>query len=139
MTLEPTPVFYLIAAGLNAIAGCLHLWIIYAGAEGYRQFGAGEKMADMAAAGRILPTMITLAIASALFLFSFLCLSQTGLVPALPLAREILWLLTGVYLLRGIIPIVGSRWISLFRSRFFVKSSIIVLGFAIVHFLALTH
>jgi hypothetical protein len=138
MTPESVPVFLLIAAGLNGAAACLHLWIIHAGAEAYRKFGAGEKMAGMAAAGHLLPTVVTLAIASALFFFAWACLSLASLVPALPLAREILWLLTGVYFLRGVVPLIGSRWIPLFKKRFFVKSSIIVLGFALVHFLALT-
>jgi hypothetical protein len=137
MTPELTPIFFLIAAALNAVGGCLHLWIIYAGPDGYRKFGAGEKMARMAADGRKYPTFITLAIAAALFLFTALCLSQTDLVPALPLAREILWLLAVVYLVRGIVPLVSFPWVRLFRTSFFIKSSIIVLGFSLVHFLAL--
>ncbi|MBT7744099.1 MAG: hypothetical protein HN725_02320 [Alphaproteobacteria bacterium] len=137
MTPEVTPIFFLIAAVLNTVAGCLHLWIIYVGADGYRKFGAGEKMAQMAADGRKYPTFLTLGIASALFFFAAMCLSQTSLVPALPLAREILWILTFVYLVRGTVPLVTYPWFRLFRKPFFVKSSIIVLGFALIHFLAL--
>jgi len=133
-----TSTFFLIAAVLNAVGGILHLWIIYVGEDGYRRFGAGERMARMAADGRLYPKLVTLAIASALFLFAALCLSQTDLVPALPLAREILWLLAFVYLVRGTIPLVTFPWIRLFRTPFFVKSSIIVLGFSLVHILALT-
>ena len=132
-----TAIFFYVAAALNAVAGLLHLWIIYVGADGYRKFGAGETMARMAAAGRIFPTIVTFGIASALFLFAALNLSQTDLVPVLPLAREILWTLAFVYLGRGIVPLISFPWIRLFRTSFFIKSSIVVLGFSLVHFLAL--
>jgi hypothetical protein len=132
-----TPVFFYVAAALNALGGALHLWIIYVGADGYRKFGAGEKMAQMAADGRKYPTVLTLGIASTLFLFAALCLSQTDLLPTLPLAHEILWLLAFVYLGRGIVPLLTFPWVRLFRTPFFIKSSIIVLGFSLVHFLAL--
>lgn len=133
-----TDTLFLIAAGLNAIASLCHLWVIHGGAEEYRRFGAGEDMARMAEEGRFYPHFLTFGIASALALFSYLCLSQSGLVPVPPYAREILWILTGVYLLRGIVPLISFPWVSMFNTRFFVISSVIVTGLGLVHLVALT-
>ena len=132
-----TNFYFFLACGLNTIAALLHLWVIYKGPEGYRQFGAGEGMARMAEQGRLYPPILTLGIASALLFFAYLCLSQTGAVPAPPLAREILWILTGVYILRGVYPLAAYRWVPLFQSTFFVSSSVIVLGFGSVHLMAM--
>ena len=130
-------VYFALACGLNGIAASLHLWVIVEGADGYRRFGAGEKMARMAEQGRIYPHVITFFIAGALFFFAYLCLSQIGTVPAPPLAREVLWALTAVYLVRGLVPLLAYRWLTLYQTRFFVISSVIVLGFGGVHLAAL--
>jgi len=111
--------------------------VIIKGGDGYRQYGAGERLARMAEQGRLYPHVLTLAIASALFFFAYLCLSQIDVVPAPPLAREILWALTAVYVVRGLVPLLSYRWVALFQTRFFVISSIIVLGFGGVHLAAL--
>ena len=132
-----TDTLFLIASGLNAVASLCHLWVIYGGANEYRRFGAGEDMARMAEEGRLYPHILTFGIASALALFSYLCLSQAGLVPVPPFAPEILWMLTVVYLLRGIVPLVSFPWVSMFNTRFFVVSSAIVTAMGLVHLAAL--
>ncbi len=51
--------------------------------------------------------------------------------------RYILWILMGVYVLRGIGLLLVSPFVRVFRSRFWVFSSLLVLGFGTVHFAAL--
>ncbi len=132
-----TQIFFILSCSLNIIAGLLHLWVIIKGPDGYRRFGAGEKMARMAEKGRLYPHLITLTIATVLFFFAYLCLSEIGMVPAVPFARYLLWILTAVYLIRGFIPLLTYRWVPLFQTQFFIISSVIVLGMGGTHFAAL--
>ena len=46
-------------------------------------------------------------------------------------------LLALVYLVRGVVPLLALPFVEVFRTRFFIVSSMLVLGFAVVHFLAL--
>ena len=94
---------YLLAgAALSAIAAVLHLGCIYFGPPWYRFFGAGERMAQLSAAGHITPTLITLGIAAVLTTLSLYALSGAGVIPRLPLIRSGLSVIAGVYLLRGL-------------------------------------
>ena len=94
--------YLLTGASLSAIAALLHLGCIFFGASWYRFFGAGERMAQLSAAGHITPTLITTGIFAVLTLWSLYALSGANLIPRLPLLRTGLSVITGIYLLRGI-------------------------------------
>ena len=64
--------FLIFGGVLCLIASTLHLAIIFGGEKWYRAFGAGEKMALMAARGDIYPTIITLFIALILLIWSLM-------------------------------------------------------------------
>ena len=119
----------LAGAVLSAIAALLHLCCILFGPSWYRFFGAGERMAQLSAAGHIAPALITAGIAAVLTLWSLYALSGAGAIPRLPLIRVGLCAITGTYLLRGFAGFVlaavapGERSVS-----FWCWSSLICLG-----------
>ena len=94
--------YLLTGASLSATAALLHLGCIAFGPSWYRFFGAGERMAQLAAAGDIFPTLVTAGIAVVLTLWSLYALSGAGVILRLPLLRTGLCVITGIYLLRGI-------------------------------------
>jgi hypothetical protein len=92
----------LIAAGtLTAIAALAHLACIALGAPAYRFMGAGERMARAAEAGKLRPTLVTLAITLVLIVWSLLALSAAGLLVALPGTGIALVVICAVLLLRA--------------------------------------
>ncbi|MFC3122695.1 hypothetical protein [Agaribacter flavus] len=92
----------IIGGWLSSVAALLHIACIFGGPEWYLFFGAGEKMAQMAAAGDPYPTIATLIIASILFGWALYAWSGAGVIIKLPLLRTCLILITAVYLIRGI-------------------------------------
>jgi hypothetical protein len=94
--------YLLTGAALNALAALLHLACIFFGPSWYRFFGAGERMAQLSAAGRIGPAVITAGIAGVLIIWTLYALSGASIIPRLPLVRTVLCAITGVYLLRGL-------------------------------------
>lgn len=126
---------YLVAgAVLSAIAALLHLGCLFFGPSWYRFFGAGERMAQLSAAGSIVPTLITAGIAAVLALWSLYALSGAGVIPRLPLVRLALCVITGIYLLRGLAGLVlavaapGERGVA-----FWCWSSVICLSMGALH------
>jgi hypothetical protein len=125
---------WLVAAGLlSAGAAILHLAVIAGGADWYRFFGAGERMAQLAEQGSVRPALVTLGIAFMLALWSVYALAGAGLVPRLPLMRTALVLISAVYLLRGLVllpalAVHGGR-----IDPFLLWSSLIVLVFGITY------
>ena len=97
----------LLAAGgvLTGGAALLHLAIIAGGAEWYRFFGAGERMARLAARGALYPAAVTLCIATVLGVWALYGLSGAGVIRRLPLLRVALPLIAAVFLARGILGI----------------------------------
>jgi hypothetical protein len=94
---------YLLAgAALSAVAALLHFACIFFGPSWYRFFGAGERVAQLSAAGRIGPAVVTTGIAGMLMLWAIYAASGAGVIPKLPLIRTALCAITGVYLLRGL-------------------------------------
>ena len=96
------------AALLTGAAALLHLGIILGGPDWYRFFGAGERMAKLAARGSAYPTLITLSIAAMLGVWTTYALSGAGMIRRLPLVRLALTLIAAVFLSRGIlgVPVV---------------------------------
>ncbi|MFG0541975.1 hypothetical protein ACF8EA_17540 [Pseudomonas sp. YQ_5] len=134
--LEGTNPALLLAAALNAIIGVIHLAIISVGPRWYRLFGAGERMAGAAEKGRCYPALITAAIACVLLAWSAYALSAAGAIGRLPLLLPVICLITLVYLLRGLLGPVLLAGTG--RSqRFIVVSSLICLGFGVVHLVGL--
>ena len=121
---------YLLAgASLSAIAALLHLGCIYFGPSWYRFFGAGERIAQLSAAGSITPTLFALAIAAGLTLWSLYALSGAGVIPRLPLIRTGLSVISGIYVLRGLAGFALAAVAPGERSvAFWCWSSLICLG-----------
>lgn len=101
----PTQPNYFLLAGamMSAAAAMLHLGCIVFGAPWYRFFGAGEEMARLAEAGSSHPTMVTIFVATVLFVWSAYALSGAGVIARLPLLRTVLCAIAAVYLLRGLL------------------------------------
>lgn len=126
-------VWLLGAAVLSAIAALLHVAIVIGGPAWYRFFGAGERMASAAAAGQRYPTLVTLAIAAVLAVWAAYALSGAGLLPAMPLLRLALAAITAVYCLRGLAIVPLWIFARAQATPFMVWSSLICLGYGIVH------
>jgi len=121
--------YLLSGAALSALAALLHLGCIFFGPPWYRFFGAGERMAQLSAAGHIAPTLITTGIAAVLGAWSLYALSGAGVIPRLPLIRTGLCVITGIYLLRGVAGFVLAAVAPGERSvAFWCWSSLICLG-----------
>jgi hypothetical protein len=96
----------LVAGGaLTGVAALLHVGIILGGPDWYRFFGAGERMARLAARGSVYPTLVTAGIAAVLGAWALYALSGAGVVRRLPLLRPVLALVAAVYLARGILGV----------------------------------
>ncbi|WP_100642410.1 hypothetical protein [Alteromonas facilis] len=134
---------YLIVAGcLSIVAALLHIAIIFGGPEWYRFFGAGEAMAQSAASGSIRPVIITFGIATLLTLWGFYALSAAGVLAPFPFLKVAIVLITGVYLLRGIVGLVLpfiSKHPAIAQNSitFWLVSSTICCVFGIVHLIGL--
>lgn len=97
----------LIMAGCLSIAAALaHIACIFGGPDWYRFFGAGEEMAQMAAAGQLYPTILTLVIAAMLLVWGLYAFSGAGLIVELPWLKTALVLITAVYLIRGVVGLM---------------------------------
>jgi hypothetical protein len=92
----------------TAAAALLHVAIIIGGPDWYRFFGAGERMAWLAARGSIYPAIVTSCIATILGVWALYGFSGAGVIRPLPLLRLALTLIAAVYLARGIlgVPVV---------------------------------
>jgi hypothetical protein len=119
----------LAGAALSAIAALLHLCCIFFGSSWYRFFGAGERMAQLSAAGHVGPAIVTTGIATVLMLWSLYALSGAGVIPRLPLIRVGLCTIAGIYVLRGLAGFVIAAVAPGERSvAFWCWSSLICLG-----------
>lgn len=118
---------------LSGFAALLHVAIVIGGAPWYRFFGAGERMASAAAAGRLYPAVVTFGISFVLGCWAAYALSGAGVLPVLPLLKLVLITITGIYLLRGlaIIPLlIAAREKA---TPFLIWSSVICVGYGVVH------
>ncbi|MDP2074547.1 hypothetical protein [Hydrogenophaga sp.] len=125
------------AAGLDFLAAALHVGIVLGGPAWYRFFGAGERMARMAERRRLLPTVITLAIAAALSMFGAYAMTAGGHFPNLPLPHEALMAITAIYTVRALVPLLLHPVIVSLRTRFMIVSSWICGLYAFAHGMAL--
>jgi hypothetical protein len=129
---------WLIAAGvLDGAAALLHLGCIIGGPAWYRFFGAGDAMVAMAERGMLRPTLITLAIAAALAIWSAYAFSGAGLLPRLPLLRPALVAIAAIFLARAAALPLLFREMPDRSSAFLWTSSAIVLAIGIAHAIGL--
>jgi hypothetical protein len=97
---------WLLYGGLaTGVASLLHVGMIFGGPDWYRFFGAGERMARLAARGSPYPTVVTAGIAAVLGVWMLYALSGAGVIRRLPLLRLALVLIAAVYLGRGALGI----------------------------------
>src|SRR5918998_205483 len=123
----------MLAGAGSAAAAILHLACIAGGPEWYRTFGAGERMARMAARGHWYPTVLTLGIAAILFVWALYAWSGAGLIPRLPLLRLGLCAITGVYLLRAAAFVPLKPYFPGNSDAFWHSSSGVCLGLGLLH------
>lgn len=129
--------FLVTGAALSALAALLHLGCIAFGAPWYRFLGAGEQMAQMAAAGHWYPTAATLVIAAMLLVWALYALSGAGVIRRLPLVRSALCAITAIYLLRGVAFVPLSAYFPGNSTSFWLLSSAICLVIGVVHLVGL--
>lgn len=100
--------FLLFGGLLTGVVALLHVAIIAGGPPWYRFFGAGERMARLAARGSSSPAVVTATIAAILSVWTLYALSGAGVIRRLPFLRLVLLLIAVIYLARGIlgIPVV---------------------------------
>lgn len=96
------PQFLIAGAVLSGAAAAAHLACIFIGAPAYRLMGAGERMALAAEAGKLQPTLVTLAIASILALWAIYALSGARVIGHLPLTKLVLAAVSIIYLARAV-------------------------------------
>lgn len=121
------------AAVLSGVAALLHVAIVFGGAPWYRYFGAGERMAAAADAGRAYPTLVTLGIAAVLALWAAYALAGAGLLAGVPLLKWGLAAITAIYLVRGLAIVPVLAFARAQATPFLVWSSIICIGYGVVH------
>ena len=103
---------WLIFGGCLSLAiALLHIGVIVGGAPAYRYFGAGEKMAQMAAAGRIWPAALTSLITLVFALWGSYAFSGAGLIRRLPFLRLGLVVISAVFILRGLAALPQAYWL----------------------------
>jgi hypothetical protein len=111
----------------------LHLAIIVGGAEWYRFFGAGGRMARAAERGHAMPAVYAVLIALLLFVWAAYAFSGAGLLRRLPLLRTGLVTISAVYLLRGLAPVPVLFMKPELLDSFAIWSSLIVLVYGIAY------
>ncbi len=90
-----------IGGALSAAAAAAHLVCNVVGAPAYRLMGAGERMARGAEAGKLLPTIATLAIAAMLGTWALYAFAGAGVIAPLPFMKAALTAISMVYLGRA--------------------------------------
>lgn len=118
---------------LSLAASLLHIACIVGGPDWYRFLGAGEGMATMAEQGSVVPTLLTLGIATVLAIWAAYAFSGAGLIPRLPLLRTGLVVISAIYLLRGLALIPALAINGGDVMPFILWSSLIVLVYGVAY------
>ena len=98
----PGRVLLLVAAGCSGFVAVLHLAIAIGGPAWYRYFGAPSLAAQIEAGAALVPTTLALAVAAVFIVWACYALSGAGAIRRLPLLRTALFVIAGVFLLRGV-------------------------------------
>ena len=91
-----------VGAICSAAAAMAHLACIVWGAPAYRFMGAGERMARAVEAGKLRPTLVTLAICGVLLVWAAYALGGAGVIAPLPFSSLALPAICAVYLGRAV-------------------------------------
>lgn len=129
-----TSTLWMICAAINVAIAVLHIAIIFIGESAYRYFGAGEKMADMAAQGSPIPALVTGGVTAVFFVFAAYNLAGAGYFN-LPMTMLALAGIAAIFLLRGAV-VAAVPFMSQPVSTFDLVSSFISLGIGVLHALA---
>ena len=100
--------FLILAACANFAIALLHAVIPFMGVNGYIYFGTSE-LALLESQGSPVPEIATWFLALVFAGFGFYCLSGAGTIRRLPLLNLALWIIGGVYTLRGLILILDIQ------------------------------
>lgn len=123
--LQPGALALLAGAFFSAAAALAHLACIVIGAPAYRFMGAGERMARAVEAGRLRPTLVTLALTGVLLVWAVFALSGAGVVGPLPLTKFALLAISMVYLGRAVaFPLLRPRFPENSNTFWWVSSGI---------------
>ena len=118
----------------SGVAALMHLACLMVGAPLFRLLGAGERMAQMHAAGHWYPTAVTLVIATVLAIWAAYALSAAGVLRRLPLRRTVLSAATAIYVIRGAAFVPAMAYFPGNSITFWFVSSSICLAIGLVHF-----
>jgi hypothetical protein len=93
----------IIGGSLSFVAALAHVACIVIGAPAYLFMGAGEKMARAAEAGKLEPTLTTLAVTGVLLVWTAYAFAGAGVIDHLPLTKFVLFAICSVYLGRALL------------------------------------
>lgn len=97
----------LILGGIcSFVLAILHVIIIFAGGPAYQYFGAGENTLKLVETGSLLPTIRTLSIAIALFIFGIFSFSGAGIIKPVKHVKIALPIIGCIYTIRGLALVV---------------------------------
>ena len=114
-----------VGASCSAAAAIAHLACIGIGAPAYRLMGAGERMARAAEAGKLRPTLVTLAISGVLLVWAAYALGGAGVIKRLPFSALALLGICAVYLGRAVaFPLLMPAFPENSKTFWLVSSSI---------------
>ena len=126
-------VAFTVGASMSAAAAIAHLVCIAIGAPAYRIMGAGERMARAVEAGKLRPTLITMAISGVLLVWAAYALGGAGIISPLPFSSLALPAICMVYLGRAVgFPLLRSSFPE-HSQRFWLASSGICLVIGLTH------
>ncbi|MRV75495.1 hypothetical protein GJ700_27620 [Duganella sp. FT92W] len=129
--------YLLAAAAASGTVAFLHLLCLVFGASWYRFLGAGERFAQLAAAGNFVPVAITVGIAALLSLWSAYALAGAGVIRKLPYTRLVLCLIAAFYCFRGLAFPSLIFFFPENSSLFWMVSSSLSFGIGMLHVLGL--
>ncbi|HST63161.1 MAG TPA: hypothetical protein VLK84_30910 [Longimicrobium sp.] len=125
---------------LTGAVSLLHVGIIFGGPDWYRFFGAGERMAWLAARGSPYPAVVTAGIALVLGTWALYALSGAGVIRRLPFVRPALVAIAAIFLARGILGVplvlvVDDPYANQLRAKmtFMVLTSVVCIGLGLCY------
>jgi hypothetical protein len=124
----------ILAAGgvLSLSVSLLHIAVIIGGAQWYRFFGAGERMASLAEKGSWIPGLVTIGITLVFLIWGLYAFSGAKMLRIrMPLAKAALVLIASIYIIRGLE--VFPSLISPSESVFMFWSSLVSLSIGLVY------
>lgn len=93
----------LIGSLINLAISGLHIYFVFAGAEIYRYFGAGEKLTSMLESGSPLPAISVIVLAGVFTMFALYGLALAGFLKTLPLQKQVVLAIAIIYILRSLL------------------------------------